>query len=122
MRDTAAIPTAVEFGSPAVPHVDVGRRIGGQHAHLIQRVVSPQNAVTSAYRAVTLRNLRRRSVDLEVNGAAMTRSLYHRSLIAPFLAGTESNGKAQPKHSDPYGQGHRPTSENLPSRTFVNKG
>src|SRR5215208_2124264 len=89
MRDTAAIPTAVKFGSPAIPHVDVGGRIGRQRVHLVGRVVSPQNAVTPAYRAVTLRNLGWRSVDLQVDGTAMTRSPYHRSPIAPFSAGTE---------------------------------
>ena len=36
VRDTAAVPTAVEFDGPAVPHVDVGGRIGGQHAHLMR--------------------------------------------------------------------------------------
>lgn len=59
--------------------VNFSSRIGRRHAHLIRRVVGPQDAVASAERAVALRDLRRRSVDLQVDGTAMARSAYHRA-------------------------------------------
>ncbi|CAA9478091.1 MAG: hypothetical protein AVDCRST_MAG12-1328 [uncultured Rubrobacteraceae bacterium] len=84
VRDAAANPAAVEPDGPVVPHVDVGGRVGGQQAHLVRRVVGPQDAIAAAYRAVALRDLRRRGVDLQANRTAMARSLHHRSHVAPF--------------------------------------
>jgi hypothetical protein len=43
------------------------------------------NPVAPAYRAVAVRDLRRRGVDLQANGTAMTRSFYHLSPTAPLL-------------------------------------
>src|SRR5918993_3541956 len=77
VRDAAALTTAVGLEGPVAPHVDVGGRVGGEHAHPLGRVVGPQGAVPPAYRAVAIPHLRRWGVDLQADGTAMTRSFYH---------------------------------------------
>ena len=89
MRDATAGRAPVELERSVAPHVNVGGPTRLYLVDLAGRVIGPQNAVASAYRAVALRDLRRRSVNLQANGTAMTRSPYHDLPIAPFLAGTE---------------------------------
>ena len=71
VRDAAALTTAVGLEGPVAPHVDVGGRVGGEHAHPLGRVIGPQGAVPSAYRAVAIRHLHRRGVDLQDDGTAV---------------------------------------------------
>src|SRR5215204_4420436 len=77
VRDTAAVPAVVGLEGLFAPHVDVGGRIGGQHAHLLRRVVGSQGAVTPAYRAVALVHLHRRGIDLQDDSNAVARRSYH---------------------------------------------
>src|SRR5215213_11156478 len=85
VRDTAALPTAVGLEGLIAPNVDVGGRIGGEHAHPLRRVVGPQGAVTPAYRAMAIIHFHRRGIDLQADGTAMTRSFYHLSPTTPLL-------------------------------------
>src|SRR5918998_4025973 len=77
VRDTAAVPAAVGFEGLIAPHVDVGGRIGGEHANPLRRVVAPQGAVTPAYRAVAIIHLHRRGIDLQDDSTAVARRSYH---------------------------------------------
>jgi hypothetical protein len=85
VRDAPAPPAAVGLEGPVAPHVDVGGRLRGEHAHPLGRVVGPQGAVPPAYGAAAIVDLRRRGVDLQAYGAAMARSFYHPSPTAPLL-------------------------------------
>src|SRR5215203_1859358 len=77
VRDTAAVPAAVGLEGLFAPHVYVGGRIGGEHAHQLRRVVGPQGAVTPAYRAVAIIHLHRRGIDLQDDSTAVARRSYH---------------------------------------------